>query len=496
MSKPNVLFIMTDQMRQDSLECNGNKVIKTPNFNRLAQSGVNFTNAFTPDPICVPGRACLTTGMYPHKCTGIKNNGGEIKEGMPLIAEEFNKRGYDTYAMGKLHYMPYKPPGEKRTVHGFKTVELMESGRMLRQYDPEGKLEGVEDYHDYLKTVGWEGYTRGNGLGNNDIFAGVSPIPEEHFADTWVMKRSIHYMEKHLEENSDKPFFMFTSFPKPHSAYDPPRPYDAMYDPRDITEPLGDIEYIKGRGLGFLFNNYMKYGWYKLSPQAKKVIRAHYYGLIALQDKLVGILLDFLEEKGILDNTIIVYTTDHGDMLGDFGLYFKQNFYNGAARIPMIISYPEKIEGGKVSDELAGLQDLLPTLTSLAGSPLDKNVDGCDLTPVLNGEGPVRDYFVGQCLDAPRQQYMVCSKEWKYIYHQEDGVEELYDLKNDPDELNNVAGAGNVQDTQSHFRNYLINWCIENNDKSMIEDGDLAVSEQPQMRKDNPALEMFGRRYY
>ena len=173
----NILLIMADQLPADALACNGNPVIDTPNLDRLARTGVNCTACYTPAPICVPARAALATGCYPHRCTGTKNNEGTILHGLPLLPAELAAAGYRTYATGKLHYLPYRPPGEPRVTHGFQVSEVAESGRALRKWDPEGRLRGLEDYLDYLHEVGWGGYSRANGLGNNDVFASASAMP-------------------------------------------------------------------------------------------------------------------------------------------------------------------------------------------------------------------------------------------------------------------------------------------------------------------------------
>lgn len=494
---PHILFIMSDQMRHDAVGYLGNTVVKTPNLDRLAASGISFTNAFTPNPMCVPARASLTTGCYPHKCTGRKRNNGAIREGFPLLGKELNRRGYETYAMGKLHYGPYSPPGEPRITHGLKVTELAESGRILSKYDKKNELTGLEDYLDYLHTVGWGGYSRGNGMGNDEVCPAASLIPEEHYVDTWAAERGLHYMRRHMETQPDKPFFMWVSFPKPHSAFDPPRPYDAMYDPRDMPDPIGSMELLQERGLDELFAKIDQYMWSLLSPQAKKAIKAYYYGLISHQDKQIGKLLDYLDEAGLRDDTIVVYTADHGEMLGDFGLYFKSNFYNGSVRVPLIISYLRKLAGGRTSDALVGLQDLMPTMLSLAGHPLEERVDGHDLTSVLLQDRPVRDYYIAQCGETPWQKYMVASREWKYIYHQYGGVEELYNQIDDPHELLNLADRDdpNLRKVQSDMRVCLIRWCLENNDTAMLADGDLVKSERttdPIKPKTNP----FGRRWY
>lgn len=498
LKKSNILFIMCDQMRHDAVGCNGNRIVKTPNLDRLAAGGVNFTHSFTPDPICVPARACLTTGSYPHKCTGMKNNKGSIKEGFPLLGEELNARGYETYAIGKLHYNPYQPLGTQRTTHGLKTTELAESGRILTQFDPMNKMVGLEDYHDYLHSVGWGGYTRGHGLGNNDVYAAPSPIPEEHYVDTWVAERALHYMRHHIEEQPETPFFMWASFPKPHSAFDPPVPYNQLYDPRTMPDPIGSQEMLEERGLDELMKSHYNHMWDLLSPEAKKVIKSYYYGLITHQDKQIGKLLDFLEQNGLQDDTIVVYTADHGEMLGDFGLYFKSNFYNGSVRVPLVIRYPRIIEKGKVSDQLVGLQDLLPTMLSLTGIPLEREVDGKDLTPAIMNDEAVRPYFIGQCMNDPVQQYMVANREWKYIYHQTGGVEELYDQLEDPEEFNNLASSSqtDIQGVKETMRSYLIQWCLQNNDESMLENGDLKRNEQNFQFEKPKVKNVFGRRFY
>lgn len=219
--------------------------------------------------------------------------------------------------------------------------------------------------------------------------------------------------------------------------------------------------------------------------------------MISFQDKQIGRLLEFLEKNSLREDTVIVYTTDHGDMMGDFGLYFKQNFYNGSVHIPFMVSYPAKIQGGKTSDELVGLQDLLPTLLSLVDEPLQQEVDGKDLSPVLLENKPVRDYYISQCNEGQNQQYMVADKEWKYIYHVLGGVEEMFHEAEDPYELKNLAYSTDAQimDIKQKMRDYLVTWCRENGDISMLENNELLQIEKPPLmipKVNNP----FGRRFH
>jgi len=471
MAARNVLVIMADQFRGDALHCSGADFMHTPHFDRLAREGVNFVNAMTPNPICVPARACLTTGNYPHKCTGHKNNGGRIRDDQIKIAQHFSDNGYHSYAMGKLHYVPYSNP---RLLHGFDTCELCESGRVLAQEKSGGKDLGGEDFHDYLYTVGYGGYERAHAIGNNDVHPGASQLPAEHFVDSWITSRTIHHLERHLAHRSNQPFFMFTSYPKPHSPYDPPKPYDSHYDPRMVPPPFGSPELLAGR-TPYMAANREAYDWQHMSPEAIQNARAHYFGLITFQDLQVGRLLRFLDEKGLADNTVVLFTADHGDMMGDFGCFFKCTFMHGSVNVPFILRSPGQVPPGLTSHQLVGLQDVLPTVASLAGLPLDRQVDGVDLSGYLAG-GEVRPHYVAQCLEDPQQSYMVFDGRYKYIYSQWDAVEELYDRQDDPQELRNIATQSSQRDRLAEMRQTLIQWCQDNGDTKMLDGKELASS--------------------
>lgn len=478
MTKPNVLLITADHMRNDAIGANGNPFVRTPHLDALAERGVTFTNASTPNPICVPGRACITTGNYSHKCTGHKNNGGRIRDDQVKIAEHFSEAGYWSCAVGKLHYVPFSGPCEPRLVHGFERWEACESGRIVSLYGmpgserqgerhPDGTLKGLEDYHDYLHEVGWGGYQRAHGIGNNDVHAGPAPMPAEHHEEAWVGSRSIANLQEHLRARPEQPFFMWTSFAKPHSPYDPPEPYNRAYDPRELPAPGGSRELLEDRDP--LVRHWpVAYGWNKLSPQGVQYSRAHYFGLVTFQDEQIGRIVGYLREAGQLDNTIIIYSADHGDLLGDFGCFFKCNMFNGSVGVPLIMAGPGIAAQGR-SDALVGLQDILPTVAALSGCPLPQSVDGLDVT------ASSREFYISQSLDSPNQRYMVRDKRYKYVYHELGGVEELYDEQEDPQELRNLARE-NVA-LKNAMRGVLMDWCRENGDESIFDGGDLKVSD-------------------
>ncbi len=499
----NVLLITADHMRSDALGCNRTEAppsalahaIQTPVLDRLAREGANFLRAYSPNPICVPARASITTGNYAHTCTGELANDGTIAPGEDKIAERFAAAGYWTAAIGKLHYLPYAEPGAPRLVHGFAHCELNEEGRMLGQFDPEGRQRGIEDYHDWLADHGWGGYERAHGVGNNDVHPSASPLPAELHEEAWVAERSIAALQAHAASGEDRPFFLWASFAKPHSPYDPPRPWDAMYDPRSLPEPAGldaAAELLADRQPE-LRRRGSSFAWESLSPQAIQNIRAHYAGLVSFQDQQIGRLVDQLERQGLLDETIIIYTADHGDLLGDFGLFFKRTMLEGSVRVPMIWRVPgvTDAEPGE-RRQLAGLQDILPTLAGLCDLPLNGPKHGRDLGAELaRSDAPGRAEIVSETVGGT---YMVRDDRHKYIYHREGGVEELYDLLADPAELDNRAGV--EAQRLVAFRRRLTAWARETDHAGLL-DGDALACDPLDERRTVPfnARQMGWRKY-
>lgn len=492
----NVLLITADQLRHDAMSLYHPRGAAVPNLERLAARGAVFDRAYTPNPICVPARATITTGNYPHKCTGVKANSGRIKDGQPKIAGHFNGHGYMTYAIGKLHYVPYSPPDKPALVHGFQYYEIHESGRWIKQFDPRGEKGGLEAYADYLKDVGFGGYQRAHGMGNNEVYATVSLLPAEHYVDSWMASRTISVLDKHLKERGEQPFFCWMSSPKPHSPYDPPEPYHNKYKPWDMPEPV-DPEPDWDQHDPVLKRMQPSYGWELLSPQGVLSSRARYWALMTFQDKVIGVVLDFLEERGVLDDTVVVYTADHGDLLGDHGCFFKSNFYEGSAHIPLIISASD-IPQGVRRRQFAGLQDVLPTLADLTGTVIGREVDGISLRGCMADDKPTRDYYVIQCADDPWQGYSVVGERYKYMYRQVDGWEGLFDLEEDPGETMNLVVAGKQSDVAKEMRRYLIDWIKKYDDPQMLDkEGGLKTSDPPEeQRIGKYGIGHLGRRWF
>ena len=485
----NILLITADQLRSDALGCYGNTVCQTPYLDALAGSGVVFENAFTPNPICVPARASITTGNYSHFATGTKNNCGLIHDDQPILAQHFAKHGYRTYACGKLHYLPYAPPDQPRLLHGFQHSDLGESGRIVYKYDPNCLSRGIEDYIDFLSDNGWPGWSRAHGVGNNDVRACPSPLPAELNVDHWVADCTIKRLQEHKQKHSSEPFLIWCSFPKPHSPFDPPAEFASMYDPRALPTPLGDATMLLNR-TPYLQYVRQTHAIDTLSSAALKVIKSYYYGLVSFQDQQIGRLLQALNQLGLTNDTIVIYAADHGELLGDFGAYFKCSFLKGSLNVPLIIRVPG-VQPGQRRTQLVGLQDIFPSLATMTNCPLSQQVHGWDLSPILNDQtAPGRELFYGQCLEHPRQSAMVTDGKWKYIYSQQGPTEQLYDLSTDPDELNNLAVGCEAESLPRSWRERLIDQARRLGDLSILTDKGLATS--PLDRDDYAHLPITG----
>jgi arylsulfatase len=467
--RPNILLIMTDQHRGDSLGCVGHPCLRTPNLDRLAGQGGCFRNAFSPMPVCVPARYSIITGCVP-LAWGSRGNGGIIPPHVPTLPAILREYGYRTALIGKAHYTG---PADEcaslgiprfRYKYGFDDVLVAEEGRQWRDGD---------DYEAYLKRVGWHGWQRAHGIGNNDVRTAPSPLPKEHYQTTWATDESIRWLHENARA---RPFFLMTSYIKPHAPYDPPEPYDRMYNPLRVPAPIGGPEDLAD--LSPVYEHERKaYGWNTLPPQAHLRARAHYYGNITLIDDQVGRLLATLDELHLADNTIIAFVSDHGDLLGDHGLYFKGWFFRESWHIPLIIKAPGRLQGRGDLERLASLQDLMPTLLSLVSLPIPPGVHGADLTADMDC-GP--EIIFGSYEPPPRRLHAARTARWQYVFHEAGGFEELYDVQADYDERHNLARRDGVRAVLVDLRRQTAEWLARLGDRESLDAaGDLKVGELP-----------------
>lgn len=429
-SRSNILFIMADQFRADFLSCAGADFIMTPNIDRIAQRGVRFTHCFTNAPVCAPARIGLATGLQPCRVGALGNSAY-----LPLSATTYYQRlrdsGYRVGCVGKLDLA--KPSeyngrrGDRPCVFGFGFTHpeecegKMHAGRTGKPMGPYGhylQQRGVFEQfsQDYIrrKQQGWT-----TGACEDSVLA------TEDFEDSYIGRRAVEWLNKVSDEF---PWHLFVSFVGPHDPYDPPSEYADRYRDAATPEPIADDLASKPQ--------WIKNKCKAPSAEAVRVTRRQYCAAITLIDEQIGRIMDALETRGELDNTYIVFASDHGDMLGDHGLYQKSVAYESAVRVPLIVAGPG-ICPGKTTSALTELIDINPTVCELAGLDKQVNIDARTATAVLF-DADCHEHRESVVTRMPNFQ-CIRTDRYKYIHNVND-TEELYDLAADPTELNNLAG--------------------------------------------------------
>ncbi|MGE0378265.1 MAG: sulfatase [Planctomycetaceae bacterium] len=470
--RPNILFIMTDQHRSDALGANGNTIIQTPHLDRLASEGANFTHCFVQAPVCVPSRVSFFTGRYPHSHKN-RVNYTPLDRREVLMQARLREAGYTTAAVGKLHYYPPDEREAKRT--GFDFVELHDAVAPLDRFSA---YVAWRNEHDPQAGVGYRELAQ-------DIPPGKNPfrqaIDQQYTETSWV-GLSTRYHIRDLAA-SGKPFFLFCSFWKPHSPFEVPQPFDSLYDGIDIPlpEPMSleaiarlppPLRLLILRGKPVYGTDRNRLQWMYRS----------YYGAITHIDREVGRILEELEQAGVAENTIVVFSSDHGDQLLEHGLMGKNCFFEASIRVPLIIRYPDTVRPG-VNHELVESVDVLPTLIELAGLPEPYENQGRSLVPLIaeserayepreavfsenvipevitSGDDIEFEFQKGLGIKGIRHPdaKMVRTNRWKYVYYPE-GYAELYDLEADPQEMHNLAGEPEFAEVESFMQERLLYW--------------------------------------
>lgn len=464
--RPNILLILTDQQRLDTVSAYGlQNICRTPHIDALARRGVRFDNAFTPTAICSPARASLLTGRYPHK-HGVTGNGCCIREGTSTMADYLGRGGYELGYAGKWHVDAKRGP----TGFGFEGKDFLGYG-----FPGSGVLPGLvfneppenepNHYELYLRENGYDPKVSHGFLGTNpgcqrqEMFARHDG-PVESSIEYFVAEESIRLME--AMNGEEKPFFLWANFWGPHSPSLVPQPYYSMYNPDDIPEHPSYCETFANKpyvqrhiekmwGLG-------DYGW-----RGFQEIAARYFGHCTLIDDMVGRMVETLRRLGQLDNTIIIFSSDHGDCLGAHKLIEKGEFmYDEIYRIPLVVAHPECKKPGSTCDEFVYLHDIASTAADVAGAGEPAEFDGRSfLSAALGRELPrKRDevYCVFDRHFTVANQRMVRTRTHQFTFNSADR-EELYDLEEDPYQLNNVAEDSEYatirQDLIDRMREYM-----------------------------------------
>ena len=421
--KPNVLILFTDQQRYDTINSLGYSHMITPNLDRLVEEGCSYVNAHSANPVCMPARHDLLTGL-PAKAHGYFGNreAQPIKDyGIPTLPRIFSENGYRTAAIGKMHFSP------ARAHHGYNEMYLMEEMPKCRQND---------EYATYLKEQGLDNIQNIHGVRPHIYHIPQNSIMEEKYhGSTWVADKTIEW----LDENEDKPFFLFSGWIQPHPPWSIPTEFDGIYENVELPEAIERSRQC--------LDNTLEDSWYGDDDTSlqKRKIREAYYTAITMVDKNIGRILDYLEEKGLMDNTVIIFTSDHGEMLQDKGYYSKELPYEGAVRVPYIIRYPEKFDKGEIRKEFIDHLDIMPTCLDICGLKYNDDKYRLPGESLCEKEKKKdRTYQISASGFLGNRRWVMCrNSNYKYVYNYCGGIEEMYDIKNDPSELNNLINTGN-----------------------------------------------------
>lgn len=464
--RPNILLITSDQQHWNTLSCLGAQV-RTPNLDRLASQGVRYERAYCVNPTCTPTRASIVTGLYPSQ-HGAWSLGTKLPEHIPTLGGYLGEAGYRTALIGKAHFQqlydhPDYPSLESNPFmqdldfwskftgpfYGFQHVELARNHtdefHVGQHYALWMEGKGCRNWRDYFQKP----------AGNQDPQRHKWLIPEEYHYDTWIAERTNALMEECSK--SDERFFLWASFLDPHPPYLVPEPWDTMYDPDNIDvarvtpgEHDRSAPHLKltqtdkpdfspwresGQGM---------HGFHSHLRDDKKLAKdiAVYYGMISLMDKYIGKILDKLDELGLSQNTLVVFTTDHGHFFGQHGLVAKGAFhYEDMIRVPFIVRWPGRAPAGVTSNAMQSLVDLAPSFVSAAGLNVPRTMTGVDQSAVWAGQVDlVRDHVVVENHHEPTTIHLKTYVDERYkltvYYGREYG--ELFDLEADPGEVNNL----------------------------------------------------------
>jgi choline-sulfatase len=423
-SRPNILLLMADQFRADCLGAAGNRTIHTPNLDRLAAEGVRFSNAYSSTPTCTPARAGLLTGMSPWNHGMLRY--AEVAQRYPVeMPRALREAGYYTAVVGKLHYHPQRNP------HGYQQALLDESGR----------IESVDFRSDYRSWF-WSQEPQldpdATGLGWNDYDARPYALPERLHPTNWTGQTAAKWIEDYRRP---EPFFLKVSFARPHSPYDAPQRFWQAY--RDAPIPLAAVAPWAAK---FATPSGAESDAWHGDFGAAQVRRSRqgYYGSVSFVDEQIGRILEALARRGWMEETLIVFFSDHGDMLGDHHLWRKSYAYAASARVPFLLRAPGGTGRGKTLDHVIELRDVLPTFLDAAGATAARPLDGRSLLPLAAGKAvdwrPFLDLEHGVCYSPDNHWNALADARYQYIFHARDASEQLFDLAQDPHEQRDLAG--------------------------------------------------------
>jgi len=459
-SPPHLIYIVADQWRGDCLGLYRNRhPVMTPHLNQLAGEGANHPRAYADCPLCMPQRVTMLTGRSGSQLRCVKNFNEEtapaFDPGQSLPGRLAREAGYQTKAIGKMHFAP------PRARYGFEHVTLH-----------------PDDYLWWLEEQGLGGRFRNHGLGGNEVYPATATTDEPHYHSTWIVDQAIRYLE---QRDPAQPFFLFLVFEAPHSPFDPPPPYDRMYDRFPIPDPVAGDWREDAYPAAFEARRLRSKCDY-MQPEAIREARRRYYGQISQIDYQLGRFFGALKSRGLDGETAIAFTSDHGECLGDHGIFGKHCFLESAARVPLILRLPPaRRERADAAHRPVLTADLCPTFLELAGLEPAPDTDGHSLL-----RPPERDCVFGETPESA----MVIRDSFKYIYYPAGGMEQLFDTQADPDDLHDLSRQSGLDGLRGSLREALTAY-LERNASPLVEKGTLVAREprldRAALRRANPA---------
>lgn len=464
--KPNILFLMADQHRGDAMGCDGHPCIHTPHLDWIAREGARFRCAYSTTPTCTPARAALLTGLRPwrHGMLGYSRVGERYPIEMPRAMAE---AGYYTIGIGKMHWHP------QRNGHGFHELILDEASRVET---PEFR----SDYRAWFASEAPGKDHDATGITPNDFRAKAFVWPERLHPTHWTAETAVRFLQQY---DRAEPFFMKVSFVRPHSPYDPPERWMAHYEDAAIPEAHVGAWAERYRPQSDGWPNI----WHgDMGAAQVRHSRQGYYGSVSFVDEQIGRILEALDARGMLEDTLILYTSDHGDMTGDHHLWRKSYGYEASARIPMLMRWPKGMgpeARGVVLEQPVEIRDILPTFMDAAGAAGRETLDGRSMLELVNGKaGDWRawiDLEHDVCYDESNHWSGATDGKWKYLFHARDGEQQLFDLGDDPGETRDLAGDPAYAAELARWRGRLVEYLSERGD-AWVKGGELMLRPEKQ----------------
>lgn len=428
MTRPNILLITTDQQRYDALGINGNPILRTPNLDALAADGTNFSRCYVTCPVCIPARRTLISGQHPRTHGMLGYQDGKPFDPPVTLPGALRDAGYQTQLVGKLHLHP------QRKRFGFDHMILSDSAN----YRPHSAYQQENDYTDWLNEQGVPSISNAHGISGNGRVARPFHLDEVYHQTAWLARETQRFFRKWRDPSM--PWFCHLSFTAPHPPLTPPRAYWDRYIGLDLAPTLGEwAPKDDGRRRGRKPDAAVG----PFPPDEIHDAIAGYYGLVHHIDDCIHHVIDAYCEYAtdrLREPTYIIFTSDHGEMLGDHHLFRKSLGYEASAHVPLLISGRHVDAPQGTCDALATWEDIMPTILDLAGVAVPDGLDGRSLVPTMRGDADrVRDAVFGVCRGVGDHVYAV-RDQWKYIRYHRTGEEQLFNLADDPHECRDLSG--------------------------------------------------------